>query len=250
MGLLSDFTAYVDSLKRRGANTAREFAADPMGLLGRNVSAFSESLPAAPGEPPNEMLARPGMQDWATGVAMNAPMGLLGVTKGKWKNAYHGTKGDFDPAEFDLGRAGKSSGHTSAAAPAMWTTARPETANMFIADLVQDAYPIKQYGPKGAGVKSIRASQFVDGGNIQPLRVKLDNPLVIKGADAEKMIFGATSSGDWREAGKVFADTVRAAKDAGHDGVIIKANPRGSLEFRAEQYLLFDPSTQARSKFK
>jgi hypothetical protein len=251
MGLLGDFAAYIDNLKRRGMNTAKDLASDPKGLLGRNISALSESLPAAPGEPPNEMLARPGMQDWATGVAMNAPtMGLLGVTKGKWKNAYHGTKGDFDPAEFDLGRAGKSSGHTSAAAPAMWTTSRPETANMFIADLVQDAYPIKQYGPRGAGVKSIRASQFVDGGNIQPLRVKLDNPLVIKGADAEKMIFGAPSSGDWREAGKVFADTVRAAKDAGHDGVIIKANPRGSLEFRAEQYLLFDPSTQARSKFK
>lgn len=82
MGLLGDFTAYIDNLKRRGMNTAQELASDPMGLLGRNVSAFSESLPAAPGEPQNEMLARPGMQDWATGVAMNAPtMGLLGATK-------------------------------------------------------------------------------------------------------------------------------------------------------------------------
>lgn len=249
MGLLSDFTAYVDSLKRRGANTAREFAADPVGLLGRNVSALSESLPAAPGEPPNEMLARPGMQDWATGVAMNAPtMGLLGATKGKWKDAYHGTKGTFNPPEFDLGRAGRSSGHASADAPVMWTTSRPETANMFIADLVRDAYPIKRYGPRGAGVKSIQTSQFVDGGNIQPLKVKLDKPLVIKGADAEKMIFG-DPSGDWREAGSVFADTLRAAKKAGHDGVIIKANPRGSLEFRAEQYLLFDPRTQVKSRF-
>ena len=25
------------------------------------------------------MLARPGMQDWATGVAMNAPIGAVGV---------------------------------------------------------------------------------------------------------------------------------------------------------------------------
>lgn len=253
MGLLGDLTAYIDNLKRRGSNTLADLATNPLGLLSRNLSAFSESLPAAPDSvmpSGSGLLNRPGFQQWGMDVASSAPtMGLLGVTKGKWKNAYHGTKGDFDPAEFDLGRAGKSSGHTSAAAPAMWTTARPETANMFIADLVQDAYPIKQYGPKGAGVKSIRASQFVDGGNIQPLRVKLDNPLVIKGADAEKMIFGAPSL-DWREAGKVFADTVRAAKDAGHDGIIIKANPRGSLEFRAEQYLLFDPSTQARSKFK
>lgn len=95
MGLLSDFTAYVDSLKRRGANTARELVADPMGLLGRNVSAFSESLPAAPGEPQNEMLARPGMQDWATGVAMNAPtMGLLGTTKPPLKPIGDGLFGD------------------------------------------------------------------------------------------------------------------------------------------------------------
>ena len=33
MGLLSDFTAYVDSLKRRGANTAQETNYSPTGLL-------------------------------------------------------------------------------------------------------------------------------------------------------------------------------------------------------------------------
>ena len=86
MGLLSDFTAYVDSLKRRGANTAREFAADPIGLLGRNVSALSESLPAAPGEPQNEMLARPGLMDSlkrAAGLtaryAVEGPAQLAGI---------------------------------------------------------------------------------------------------------------------------------------------------------------------------
>ena len=103
MGLLGDFTAYIDGLKRRGMNTAKDLASDPMGLLGRNVSALSESLPAAPGEPRNEMLARPGMQDWATGVAMNAPtMGLLGHT------VYHGSPHKFD--KFDASRAGKHGG--------------------------------------------------------------------------------------------------------------------------------------------
>ena len=100
MGLLGDFTAYIDNLKRRGMNTAKDLASDPMGLLGRNVSALSESLPAAPGEPQNEMLARPGMQDWATGVALNAPtMGLLGHT------VYRGGPNEFDklmPRMLDL----------------------------------------------------------------------------------------------------------------------------------------------------
>ena len=103
MGLLGDFAAYIDNLKRRGMNTAKDLASDPMGLLGRNISALSESLPAAPGEPPNEMLARPGMQDWATGVALNAPtMGLLGHT------VYHGSPHKFD--KFDASKIGTGEG--------------------------------------------------------------------------------------------------------------------------------------------
>lgn len=126
MGLLSDFTAYVDSLKRRGANTAREFAADPMGLLGRNVSAFSESLPAAPGEPPNEMLARPGMQDWATGVALNAPtMGLLGHT------VYHGSPHKFD--KFDASKIGTGEG-AQAYGHGLYFAENPATARTYSAN--------------------------------------------------------------------------------------------------------------------
>ncbi len=126
MGLLSDFTAYVDSLKRRGANTARELVADPMGLLGRNVSAFSESLPAAPGEPQNEMLARPGMQDWATGVAMNAPtMGLLGHT------VYHGSPHKFD--KFDASKIGTGEG-AQAYGHGIYLAENPAVAKQYAAD--------------------------------------------------------------------------------------------------------------------
>lgn len=422
MGLLGDLTAYIDNLKRRGSNTLADLATNPLGLLSRNLSAFSESLPAAPDSvmpSGGGLLNRPGFQQWgmdvgaapkeapidptegmstaerllagtgkafvdigraakqivgtgddqeiadarerdkalmgdaagitgnlignlvasllpagaagvalrgaaavpalsgalragqaaaeahpllaamapgaASGalmgaleptiegesrarnmatnaaiggavdaaprltlaalarrpeeVALNAPMGLLGVTKGKWKSAYHATTDSFDPSMFDLGRAGSSSGHLSASAPVMWTTSRPETANIFISDLLQDAYPLKTFGPRGSGVKGIRTSQYRDGGNIQPVKVKLENPLVIKGADAEKMILG-DGSGDWREAGNLFVDKLRDAKRDGFDGVIIKANPRGSLEFRAEQYLLFDPKSQVKSRFE
>ena len=253
MGLLGDITAYIDNLKRRGSNTLADLATNPLGLLSRNLSAFSESLPAAPDSvmpDSSGLLNRPGFQQWGMDVALNAPtMGLLGVTKGKWKSAYHATTDSFDPSMFDLGRAGSSSGHLSASAPVMWTTSRPETANIFISDLLQDAYPLKTFGPRGSGVKGIRTSQYRDGGNIQPVKVKLENPLVIKGADAEKMILG-DGSGDWREAGNLFVDKLRDAKRDGFDGVIIKANPRGSLEFRAEQYLLFDPKSQVKSRFE
>ena len=90
MGLLGDFTAYVDNLKRRGSNTLADLATNPLGLLSRNLSAFSESLPAAPDSvmpSGSGLLNRPGFQQWGMDVALNAPtMGLLGPT------VYHGTR--------------------------------------------------------------------------------------------------------------------------------------------------------------
>ena len=154
MGLLSDFTAYVDSLKRRGANTAREFAADPMGLLGRNVSAFSESLPAAPGEPPNEMLARPGMQDWATGVAMNAPtMGLLGHT------VYHGSPHKFD--KFDASKIGTGEG-AQAYGHGLYLADAPDVARSYISaggarpTATPEAYAADIVGQMGGEKKALQ----------------------------------------------------------------------------------------------
>ena len=82
MGLLGDITAYIDNLKRRGSNTLADLATNPLGLLSRNLSAFSESLPAAPDSvmpSGSGLLNRPGFQQWGMDVALNAPMGLLGT---------------------------------------------------------------------------------------------------------------------------------------------------------------------------
>lgn len=83
MGLLSDLTLYVDSLKKRGGQTLGDLASDPVGLLSRNVSAYSESLPAMPGEAQSGLLNRPGLLDWGMNVAANnnPASGLLGTTK-------------------------------------------------------------------------------------------------------------------------------------------------------------------------
>ena len=170
------------------------------------------------------------------------------VTVGAWKNVFHGTRGSFDPKNFDVGMAGSATGHESAEAPVMWTTARPEVANIFTSRVANDAYPISSYGPAGQGVKSIRTSDTIDGANIMPMQVKINNPKVIGGSDAEKLIFG-NAKDDWRDTGSDFVKFVQSAKDAGHDGIIIKANPMGPLEFRAEQYLPFDPASQTRSIF-
>lgn len=90
MGLLSDITAYIDSLKRTAGNTLRETVSDPVGLLQMRLNQVAEQLPAYPGKesvmPGGEgggLLSRPNIVDWGQAVAMNAnqPMGLLGVTK-------------------------------------------------------------------------------------------------------------------------------------------------------------------------
>ena len=106
MGLLGDLTAYIDNLKRRGSNTLADLATNPLGLLSRNLSAFSESLPAAPDSvmpSGSGLLNRPGFQQWGMDVALNAPtMGLLGHT------VYHGSPHKFDG--FDASKIGTGEG--------------------------------------------------------------------------------------------------------------------------------------------
>ena len=106
MGLLGDITAYIDNLKRRGSNTLADLATNPLGLLSRNLSAFSESLPAAPDSvmpSGSGLLNRPGFQQWGMDVALNAPtMGLLGHT------VYHGSPHKFDG--FDASKIGTGEG--------------------------------------------------------------------------------------------------------------------------------------------
>lgn len=169
-----------------------------------------------------------------------------GVISGDWVDVFHGTDKAFDPKDFNTKLAGSKSLHESADAPVAWTTRSPKVANMFATNNAVDATPIATYGPRGGGLSSIRTSGILDGGNVQPLQVKLNNPKILRGAEAERLIFG---TGDYRGGGADFLKIVEEARSAGHDGIVIKANPRGALEFRAEQYLPFDPSSQMRSKF-
>lgn len=187
-----------------------------------------------------------GLNQMAANAAVPRQLGTQrGVVIGDYVDVFHGTRTPFNVDDFNPALAGSRSAHKSADVPLMWTTRSPEVADMFTATRTVDATPLARYGPRGAGVGAIRNLGFDEGAATMPLKAKLNNPLVISGSNAEKMIFG---SGDFREGGSSFAEFIKNAKNAGHDGVIIKANPRGSLEFRAEQYLLFDPKTQAISK--
>ena len=110
MGLLGDFTAYVDSLKRGVKNTLSDTISDPIGLLSRRLSQVSESLPewvisggSVMPQGGGELLPRPSPQEWGTNVALNAPtMGLLGHT------VYHGSPHKFD--RFDASKIGTGEG--------------------------------------------------------------------------------------------------------------------------------------------
>lgn len=183
----------------------------------------------------------------AAAADFGSQMGMAGVIVGKPVNVFHGTTGSFSPEAFDLAKAGSSSGHVSSDVPAMWTSRSPKVAGTFVNDYVFDKTPLGRYGPRGAGLNAIGTGRdWKSGANVMPMKATLKNPYVINGADAERRIFG---SGDFRDGGEDFKKVIEAAKAAGHDGVVIKANPRGSLEFRAEQYLLFDPASQAKSRF-
>jgi hypothetical protein len=84
MSLLGDLMIYADSLRRTAGNSLRDMVSDPIGLLSQRAAQVAESLPAHPDErsvmpEAAGLLGRPSMQDWATGIATQAPTtGLLG----------------------------------------------------------------------------------------------------------------------------------------------------------------------------
>jgi len=140
MGLLGDITAYIDNLKRRGSNTLADLATNPLGLLSRNLSAFSESLPAAPDSvmpDSSGLLNRPGFQQWGMDVALNAPtMGLLGHT------VYHGSPHRFD--RFDASKIGTGEG-AQAYGHGLYLAESPGVAKYYqVAE--ENAFPIIRKG--------------------------------------------------------------------------------------------------------
>lgn len=250
---LASLYSFGDTLKRK----LRAALSNPVQAAALGVTRFGEDQAELnnlranaypmPGErsvmmtPEGNSLARAALAD------KGAEMALGAVTIGRPVKVFHGTKNSFSPELFDLAQVGKNTKHASSDAPGMWTTRSPKIAEMFINKNVFDDTPISRYGPRGAGVGAIGFRGHADdGGNIMPMKTTLKNPLVLNGSDAERLIFG---SGDFRDGGEAFADVAKKAIADGHDGIIIKANPRGSLEFRAEQYLMFDPKNQVKSTF-
>src|SRR5574343_263754 len=144
MGLLGDLTAYIDNLKRRGSNTLADLATNPLGLLSRNLSAFSESLPAAPDSvmpSGSGLLNRPGFQQWGMDVALNAPtMGLLGHT------VYHGSPHKFDG--FDASKIGTGEG-AQAYGYGTYLAERPAVANSYREGLSDRVFSIGEETLKG-----------------------------------------------------------------------------------------------------
>lgn len=166
---------------------------------------------------------------------------------GAWRPAFHGTTKMFD--DFDIAKAMSASGHESANVPGIWAASRPEIAQMYTVDTVIDKTPVKRYGPAGAGLRAIGYRNTLPGANIRPVKINLENPLVLGNAEAQQLIFGSADQ-DWREAGAEFAKVARDAMTAGHDGILIKGNPMSNvLELRSDNFLVFDPK-KIKSKFE
>jgi hypothetical protein len=201
--------------------------------------------------------ARMYLTDPSSRTAGNFALSGLGLLPfvpamaGRWRPAFHGTTKAF--SDFDLGRAMQESGHASADVPGVWAASRPEVAEIFTAHGLRDVTPLADFGPRGAGVKAIGVSRYKEGANVRPLKVKLNNPMIIGNAEAQRLIFGAGDVGgadDYRNAGAGFAEIARKAKEAGHDGIILKGHPRSSaLELRGDNFLVFDAAA-VKSKFE
>ena len=209
MGLLSDITAYIDSLKRTAGNTLRETASDPIGLLQMRLSQIAEQLPAYPGKesvmPGVEgggLLSRPNVVDWGQAVAMNAnqPMGLLGPI------VYHGSPNKFN--KLDPQKIGS-------------TTDEGELGHAF-------------YFSTDPRVTDGRPYQYVSDIEFSnPLRIEL-NRLVGPESDKKKIVRRALGLPMSASAKEVTA----TARARGHDGVILDYSPTGYLH---QEYAAFDP---------
>ena len=158
--------------------------------------------------------------------------------------AYHAT--DADIKAFDPLKHGLASGHASANIPGTWVSGKPQVANIFAAKDVRDDYPIARYGNKGGGLKSIVPYNYKENANIMPLIIRSgENMQTMKAGEGQRLIFGGKGD-DWRDTGE---DFVKRYKElASPDVLKIKGHPLSELEFRANQYLLKNPS-DIRSRF-
>jgi hypothetical protein len=131
---------------------------------------------------------------------------------------YHGTRGDI--SVFDYGRV-KSRFQSS---EGLYFTARPLHASVY-ADGVDNA--ANDFDPTSSFAKPV-----ADGANVMPVYVSLQNPKIISVSEWGTLESAVDGNGGAR---------VRAAKAAGHDGVIVERNAGDAYDgklviaFRPEQ---------------
>jgi hypothetical protein len=137
---------------------------------------------------------------------------------GKPLVVYHGTRGDI--SVFDYGRV-KSRFQSS---EGLYFTARPLHASVY-ADGVDNA--ANDFDPTSSFAKPV-----ADGANVMPVYVSLQNPKIISVSEWGTLESAVDGNGGAR---------VRAAKAAGHDGVIVERNAGDAYDgklviaFRPEQ---------------
>jgi len=247
-GMVEDiFKKYKPTDQDQEAMLVEAVTLDILGRANRNPELL-RGLPGLKTPAPQEEALRLAQQRAALPVSEgglglppnNTPMDRARAM-GFNTDVYHGTTQDV-PA-FDISRAGSSSGHESAKIPAVWTTRRPEVANIFTAENVHDAYPVSIYGPAGGGLRSIRVLKTLEGGNVMPLMLRGTPEETLTAGQAQRLIFN-DKGGDWRDAGSNFSERFNEKPVL----TKIKGHPQAELEFRADQYVVPDPS-MLRSRF-
>jgi hypothetical protein len=139
---------------------------------------------------------------------------------------YHATTQDF--SKFMLSKAGKNTKHPTSKL-GIFTATNPDSTNDFI-------------------TARFNKNRYETGANVMPVHMNIKNPFEISSSD---FVFQSMALQQMKkkDADKYIQDFVQSVKDEGHDGLIIKSNPRGfagGSEFTSDNYVAFEP-TQIKS---
>ena len=139
---------------------------------------------------------------------------------------YHATTQDF--SKFMLSKAGKNTKHPTSKL-GIFTATNPDSTNDFI-------------------TARFNKNRYETGANVMPVHMNIKNPFEISSSD---FVFQSMALQQMKkkDADKYIQDFVQSVKDEGHDGLLIKSNPRGfagGSEFTSDNYVAFEP-TQIKS---
>ncbi len=141
---------------------------------------------------------------------------------------YHATSKSFP--EFSPKKLGKNTKHPTSKL-GFFTAANPESTEDFV----------KSHSGISKGL-------YESGANIMPLHLSIKNPFEIPSSD---FVFQSMALQNMKkkDADKYLQEFIDSVKSEGHDGLVIKANPRGFAggnEFSSDNYVAFEP-TQIKS---